>query len=177
MARTTPRAKSTGRRDDVDVIVEQWAREMPDLDTRAMEIFGRIYRLAGLMGERMERAYAEHGISRGEFDVLATLRRAGPPYRLAPTDLARSMMITTGGMTGRLDRLVRAGLLERVPHPTDKRAVFAQLTERGLEVINAAVVAGVDAQAFVADELGDDASRDLADQLREVLHLLQTRRA
>ncbi|WP_410813669.1 MarR family winged helix-turn-helix transcriptional regulator [Micromonospora sp. 067-2] len=177
MATTTPAAKPTGRPDDVDVIVDQWAREMPDLDTRSMEIFGRIYRLAGLMGDRLERAYGKHGISRAEFDVLATLRRAGAPHRLAPTDLARSMMITTGGMTGRLDRLVRAGLVERVPHPTDKRGVFAQLTEAGLDVIDSAVVAGVDAQSFVADQLGDAGSRELADHLREVLHVLETRRS
>ncbi|MEX5270235.1 MarR family winged helix-turn-helix transcriptional regulator [Kocuria sabuli] len=161
-------------RDEVDAIVAQWAQQRPELDTRTMEIFGRIYRLSAQMGERMEAAYAPYEISRGEFDVLAALRRSGPPYRLAPKDLARSLMITTGGMTGRLTRLTDAGLIRRVPHPSDKRCLYAELTETGLEVIDEAVGAGVDAQAFVADRLGDEQARALADHLRAALQILTT---
>lgn len=161
-------------RDDVDAIVAQWAQQRPELDTRAMEIFGRIYRLSALMGERMEAVYAPFGISRGEFDVLAALRRAGAPYRLAPKDLARSLMITTGGMTGRLTRLTDAGLIHRVPHPSDKRCLYAELTDAGLETIDQAVAAGADGQAFVADRLGDEQARALADQLRAALQILTT---
>ncbi len=159
------------RDDDVDVIVRQWAQEVPDLDTRAMELFGRIYRISTLMGQRMTDAYAPYALHRSEFDVLATLRRAGEPYRLAPTDLARSMMITTGGMTGRLDRLVERGLVARVPHPYDNRRTFAQLTDDGKKLIEQAVVAGVAAQKFVADEVGEDLPA-LLDTLRDVLAVL-----
>lgn len=102
-------------KDPVDAIVEQWATVRPDLDTAAMEVFGRIFRLSRAMGDRMEKAYAPHGISRGEFDVLATLRRSGEPYALSPRQLSATLMLTTGGMTGRLDKLERAGLLRRSP--------------------------------------------------------------
>lgn len=104
--------------DPVDTIVEQWARVRPDLDTRAMEVFGRIFRLSRAMGDRMERAYRPYGISRGEFDVLATLRRSGEPYTLSPRELSATLMLTTGGTTGRLDKLERAGLLRRSPTRT-----------------------------------------------------------
>jgi DNA-binding MarR family transcriptional regulator len=100
-------------KDPVDAIIEQWAEVRPDLDTAGMEVFGRVYRLARAMGDRMEKAYARYGISRGEFDVLATLRRSGEPYTLSPRQLSGTLMLTTGGMTGRLDKLERAGLLRR----------------------------------------------------------------
>ena len=99
--------------DRVDAIIGQWAVELPDLDTAAMATWGRIYRLAAAMGAAMEELYQQHGISRGDFDVLATLRRSGPPYRLTPTRLAAASMLTTGGMTGRLRRLEAAGLIDR----------------------------------------------------------------
>src|SRR5262245_39110731 len=102
--------------DDVDRIVAQWAVERPELQTEAMAVFGRIYRIARNVGDRQEVVYARHGINRGEFDVLATLRRAGHPYALSPTALCESMMLTSGGMTGRLDRLQRRGLIERAPN-------------------------------------------------------------
>lgn len=75
---------SAQRKDAVDAIIDQWAAVRPDLDTRAMEVFGRVYRLSRAMGDRVEKVYAPYGISRGEFDVLATLRRAGEPYTLSP---------------------------------------------------------------------------------------------
>ncbi len=105
-------------RDPVDAIVAQWAEVRPDLDTTAMEVFGRVNRLSRAIGERMDRAYARFGISRGEFDVLATLRRSGEPYALSPRQLSATLMLTTGGMTGRLDKLERAGLLRRSPTRT-----------------------------------------------------------
>lgn len=87
MSSQNPAPRAPG--DPVDAIIEQWALVRPDLDTRAMEIFGRVYRLARAMGDRMEKAYARFGISRGEFDVLATLRRAGEPYTLSPVSSRR----------------------------------------------------------------------------------------
>mgnify|MGYP004474141549 CR=1 FL=1 len=171
---TSTRPPQPPQPDAVDAIVAQWAGQRPELDTRAMEIFGRIYRLSAQMGERMDTAYAPYGISRGEFDVLAALRRSGAPYRLAPKDLARSLMITTGGMTGRLTRLTEAGLIRRVPHPGDRRCLHAELTDAGLELVDEAVVAGVDAQAVVAERLGEEQTRALADHLRAALQILTT---
>src|SRR5690606_41181933 len=92
------------RRDPVDAIIEQWATVRPDLDTAAMEVFGRMYRLTRAVGARMDKAYGAYGLARGEFDVLATLRRSGEPYTLSPRRLSETLMLTTGGMTGRLDK-------------------------------------------------------------------------
>ncbi|MFI0085791.1 MarR family winged helix-turn-helix transcriptional regulator [Streptomyces bobili] len=161
---------SAERKDPVDAIVEQWAAERPDLDTTAMEVFGRVSRLARAMGDRMEKAYAGLGISRGEFDVLATLRRSGEPYTLSPRQLSATLMLTTGGMTGRLDKLERAGLLRRSPDPHDRRGLQVTLTEQGLAVVEEAVGAGlaVQTEALTAALDAERAGR-LADLLRELL--------
>ncbi|AXI86743.1 MarR family winged helix-turn-helix transcriptional regulator [Streptomyces griseoincarnatus] len=155
--------------DPVDAIIEQWARVRPDLDTAGMEVFGRVYRLARAMGDRHERVYAPFGISRGEFDVLATLRRAGEPYTLSPRQLSATLMLTTGGMTGRLDKLERAGLLRRSPDPQDRRGLQVTLTEEGLRLIDEAVVAGVTEQSRALAALGPERSALLADLLRDLL--------
>ncbi|MDX3572642.1 MarR family winged helix-turn-helix transcriptional regulator [Streptomyces sp. ID05-47C] len=161
---------SAERKDPVDAIVEQWAAERPDLDTTAMEVFGRVSRLARAMGDRMEKAYAGLGISRGEFDVLATLRRSGEPYTLSPRQLSATLMLTTGGMTGRLDKLERAGLLRRSPDPHDRRGLQVTLTEQGLAVVEEAVGAGlaVQTEALTA-ALDAERADQLAGLLRELL--------
>lgn len=160
---------SAQRKDAVDAIIEQWGTVRPDLDTRAMEVFGRIYRLSRSMGDRMEKAYAPHGISRGEFDVLATLRRAGEPYALSPRQLSATLMLTTGGMTGRLDKLERAGLLRRSPDPHDRRGLQVTLTEKGLEVIDRAVGAGLAVQTEALSTMDAAQADQLAGLLRELL--------
>ncbi|MFI8306889.1 MarR family winged helix-turn-helix transcriptional regulator [Streptomyces sp. NPDC085927] len=162
-------ARPEQRKDPVDAIIEQWARERPDLDTAAMEVFGRVQRLSRAMGDRMERAYAEYGISRGEFDVLATLRRSGEPYTLSPRRLSATLMLTTGGMTGRLDKLERAGLLRRSPDPHDRRGLQVTLTERGLRLADEAVGAGLALQTEALSALGGERAEQLADLLRELL--------
>jgi DNA-binding MarR family transcriptional regulator len=155
--------------DDVDRIVEQWARERPELQTEAMAVFGRIYRLARILGDRQEKVYGALGINRGEFDVLATLRRAGAPFQLSPKALSASLMLTTGGMTGRLDRLERAGLVTRSPDPGDRRGLVITLTEHGRELVDEAVGAGLDAQREVLERLPEASRRRLSTLLRELL--------
>ena len=155
--------------DKVDGVIAQWAREIPELDTRAMELFGRIHRVSDQVRARMRGIHAEFGLRQGEFDVLATLRRSGEPYRLSPTDLARSMLLTTGGMTQRLDRLESAGWVTRVARPRDKRGVDAQLTPAGRELVDRAVRRGVAEELLIVDLLGADACRDLSDRLRDLL--------
>ncbi|MEU2713557.1 MarR family transcriptional regulator [Streptomyces sp. NPDC007205] len=156
-------------KDSVDTIVDQWAAVRPDLDSRAMEVFGRIYRLSRTMGDRMEKAYQPYGITRGEFDVLATLRRAGEPYTLSPRQLSGTLMLTTGGMTGRLDKLEKAGLLRRSPDPHDRRGLKVTLTDKGLDVIDRAVGAGLAVQTEALSRLDDEQVGQLADLLRELL--------
>ena len=156
-------------KDPVDAIVEQWAAVRPDLDTAAMEVFGRIFRLARAMGDRMEKAYVPHGISRGEFDVLATLRRSDEPYTLSPRELSATLMLTTGGMTGRLDKLERAGLLRRSPDPHDRRGLQVTLTEKGLALIDAAVGSGLATQTAALSGLDGEDADQLAGLLRKLL--------
>ena len=157
------------RSDAVDAITGQWNRERPELDTLAMAVFGRIYRLSRLMGDRTEKEYRRFGIGRGEFDVLATLRRAGAPYTLSPRQLSATLMLTTGGMTGRLDKLEGAGLLERAPDPDDRRGLKVTLTERGLGVVDESVGAGLELQQAALEGLGAEQATQLADLLRELL--------
>ncbi|MFE2702490.1 MarR family winged helix-turn-helix transcriptional regulator [Streptomyces mirabilis] len=155
--------------DPVDAIIEQWATVRPDLDTAAMEVFGRVFRLARTMGDRMEKAYAPYGISRGEFDVLATLRRSDAPYTLSPRQLSATLMLTTGGMTGRLDKLERAGLLRRSPDPHDRRGLQVTLTDKGLRLIDEAVGAGLAVQSEALAHLDEEQAGQLAALLRELL--------
>ncbi|WTP57604.1 MarR family transcriptional regulator [Streptomyces phaeochromogenes] len=155
--------------DPVDAIIDQWAAVRPDLDTAAMEVFGRVFRLSRAMGDRMEKTYARLGISRGEFDVLATLRRSGDPYALSPRQLSATLMLTTGGMTGRLDKLERAGLLRRSPDPHDRRALQVTLTDKGLTLVDEAVGAGLAVQTEALSSLDEEQAGQLADLLRQLL--------
>jgi DNA-binding MarR family transcriptional regulator len=132
--------------DAVDAIVAQWREVRPELDTVPMAVIGRIYRIADAVGSRMEAAYQRFGISRGEFDVLATLRRSGEPYTLSPSTLSSTLMITSGGITGRLDKLERGGLLVRAPDPADRRGIRVTLTDEGVELVDRAVEAGLEIQ-------------------------------
>jgi DNA-binding MarR family transcriptional regulator len=147
------------RRRRVDELVEQWARERPDLDRSSMAVLGRIERLAELLDEIFTPTLARYGLTRGDFDVLATLRRSGKPYQLTPTALSRAMMISSGGTTKRVDRLEERGLLERSPDPNDRRGIVVALTPRGVQVVDEAVA------AHVADEQRVLSALDRDDQL------------
>ncbi|MFK3729420.1 MarR family winged helix-turn-helix transcriptional regulator [Streptomyces sp. NPDC088090] len=156
--------------DPVDAIIDQWAVVRPDLETLPMEVFGRIYRLAAAMRGKVDKAYAPHGLALGEFDVLGTLRRSGEPYTLSPRELTATLMITTGGMTGRLDKLEKAGLLTRSPDPNDRRGLRVTLTERGRELVDQAVGAGLERQREALESaLTEEEAKQLAGLLRKLL--------
>lgn len=123
------------RRDHVHSVLEQWRRELPDIDRSPMGIVGRISRLAQLLQARIEPVFAEHGVNGGEFDVIASLRRAGKPYRLTPTELSKSLMVTSGGMTKRLAALEARGLIRREPDPNDGRSTAVALTRDGKRLV------------------------------------------
>src|SRR5580698_2804653 len=97
--------------DRIDQILAQWAQERPELDTRAMGLIGRIQRTAAALRPRLDRTHDTSGLQGDSFDVLASLRRSGAPYQLSPTHLYREMMLSSGAMTNRIDRLERAGLV------------------------------------------------------------------
>ncbi|MFK0692321.1 MarR family winged helix-turn-helix transcriptional regulator [Mesorhizobium sp. IMUNJ 23033] len=124
--------------------IEQWKRERPDLDVSPMAVLGRLNEASSLIArERLAPLFARFGLQSGEFDVLATLRRSGQPYALTPTELYEATMVTSGAMTNRLDRLEKAGLILRGPHPSDRRGIVVQLTGKGLALIDEAVAAHV----------------------------------
>jgi DNA-binding MarR family transcriptional regulator len=123
--------------DRADAAINQWARERPDLPSLPMAVLGRLSEAAErVMREHMNPLFAEAGLQPGEFDVLATLRRSGEPYMLSPTQLYEALMISSGGMTARLDRLERAKLIERRPDPSDRRGKLIALTNTGKRVID-----------------------------------------
>ncbi|MER7758261.1 MarR family transcriptional regulator [Streptomyces sp. NPDC097619] len=159
----------TQQQDAVDAIEAQWNRERPDLDTAPMAVFGRIYRITRAMGDEMERTYGRYGLSRGEFDVVAALRRSGEPYTLSPRELSATLMLTSGGMTGRLDKLEKAGLVGRTPDPHDRRGLRVSLTEQGLDVVDRAVTAGLEVQHRGVEGLSPEELVLLGDLLRRVM--------
>jgi DNA-binding MarR family transcriptional regulator len=123
--------------DRADLAIQQWARERPDLPPLPMEVLGRLAEASErVTRDHMDPLFAESGLQRGEFDVLATLRRSGEPYRLSPTRLYEALMISSGGMTNRLDGLERAGLIERSPDPDDRRGKLIALTAAGRRIVD-----------------------------------------
>jgi DNA-binding MarR family transcriptional regulator len=156
-------------RDRVDEILEQWARERPDVDTSPIGVVGRVSRLARALEQRLEPVYGRHGLEAGLFDVLATLRRMGPPYELCPTDLADATMLTSSGTTKRLDRLERAGLIRRKPDPEDRRSVIIELTPAGRQVVDETLPEHMANEARLLGALTDRERRELARLLRKVI--------
>lgn len=135
--------------DAVDAIVAQWQRVRPDLDLDTMAIFGRIHRTSKLAGRQLKDVFAPYGLALSDFDVVATLRRSGEPFELSPKQLSATLMLTSGGLTGRLDKLERAGLLRRLPDPNDRRGLRIQLTDEGKRVVDASVTDEIVALARV----------------------------
>lgn len=123
--------------DRAQIAADQWRQQRPDLDPSPMALLGRLSELSQLISrDHLVPFFTGHGLQPGEFDLLATLRRAGEPYALMPTALYEAAMISSGGMTSRIDRLERAGLIERRKHPSDRRGVLVALTDTGFTLID-----------------------------------------
>ena len=125
--------------DQLDRMLDQWRRERPEIEADGMALVPRVMRLAHLYDGEMARVSRSFGLKPGWLDVLSALRRIGPPCRMSATQLARWVLLSSGGMTSRLDRMEAAGLLRRRPDPSDRRGVLVELTERGRRVIDAAI--------------------------------------
>ncbi|WP_371494307.1 MarR family transcriptional regulator [Kitasatospora sp. NBC_00374] len=160
--------------DQVDVILDQWRRERPGLDLAAVGTAGRLGRFAMLAGRAVDRVFREHGLQRGEFDVLAALRRSGPPYVLIPSVLAATLMMSRAGMTSRLDRLESAGLVERRLDPDDRRSFLVALTDTGRGVVDAAFTDHAANEARLLSPLTDPERATLDLLLRKLLHGVDT---
>lgn len=159
--------------DPVDAILAQWQKERPDLDVSAMGVVGRIGRLIKHLDRSLQETFSEFGLQAGEFDVLATLRRSGQPYQLSPTKLFNTLMITSGTMTHRIDRLEQANLVQRIPDPNDRRGTLIQLTQEGFAVIEKAVAEHVATMDRLLNSLEESERQALAQLLRKLLLSLE----
>ena len=136
----------TGEIDGIDRVVAQWGREKPELDTLPMQLIGRLMRIGKHLETQIAACHKRYGLTMGEFDVLATLRRAGGDHCLTPSELIATMMLTSGAMTNRLDRLESKGLTVRVHSQEDRRSVSVALTDQGLALIDELIVEHVKIQ-------------------------------
>ncbi|MDG2617296.1 MarR family transcriptional regulator [Thermoleptolyngbya sichuanensis A183] len=120
--------------DRLDHILMQWQRESPQLNAAPLAVVGRVLRIARLLEKHRETVLAAYGLNVWSFDVLATLRRQGPPYQLKPTDLYSLLMLSSGAVTNRIDRLEQDGIVARLRDPGDRRGVIVQLTDKGIRL-------------------------------------------
>jgi DNA-binding MarR family transcriptional regulator len=155
--------------DEVDDLVAAWQAERPDLDVQPLHVLSRVSRLARHLDRARRAAFAGHGLEPWEFDVLAALRRQGPPYELSPGALLRTTLVTSGTMTNRVDRLEEAGLVRRRPDPDDKRGILVTLTPAGQARADAALADLLKAERALLAALTDGDRKALADLLRIVL--------
>lgn len=152
--------------DHVDTILGQWARERPDLDVSPMAVLGRLSRAAHLVHLRQAETFAKRGLDAASFDVLATLRRSGVPYRLAPSELRQSAMVTSSAIAQRLNRLEHAGLIVRSPNSADGRAVDVTLSDSGLALIERALPEHVDTEHELLHALSSEQRQQLVGLLQ-----------
>src|SRR6478609_12216336 len=151
--------------DHVSTIVGQWGAERPELDVSPLLVIGRIHRIAARLTPELVEVYARHGLGEGDFDVLATLRRQGPPYALTPGELGERTMVTSGAVTKRVDWLAEKGLVQRRRSASDGRSRSIVLTSRGRRVIDAAMDEHVANEARLLAGLDPDERSALGDLL------------
>jgi DNA-binding MarR family transcriptional regulator len=154
--------------DRVDEIARQWAAVRPDVDSSPLHIIARVSRLSRLIDRRLADNFARHGIEDWMYDVLATLRRGGPPYELTAGELLQQSMVTTGAITNRIDRLEQRGLVERATGE-DRRKVIVRLTPSGLRLVDEVVTTHMRTEAEILAVLSPRQQTTLAGLLRTVL--------
>lgn len=155
--------------DAIDTLLAEWQRECPDLDFWPVGVVGRIARLARILDREFREFFAGHGLEKGEWDVLAVLRRSGEPYAVTAGTLLKSELLTSGAVTNRVDRMVAKGLVERVPDPDDRRAVRIQLTSKGRELADQLIVLHLANEERLLHHLPRAEHDRLADALRTIL--------
>jgi DNA-binding MarR family transcriptional regulator len=155
--------------DGVDAILRQWADVRPDLDASGMGVIGRVSRAARILERELTTVFAAHGLQPGEFDILATLRRASTPKGMGAGSLASSAMVTSGAITNRIDRLVAKGLVTRELDPANRRAVRIALTPPGRRLVDQVVVEHAANEKRLLSMLDGDDQKQLAALLRRLL--------
>ncbi|MGA9776594.1 MAG: MarR family transcriptional regulator [Candidatus Dormiibacterota bacterium] len=155
--------------DAIDRIVAEWNRARPDLDVSPTHVLQRITRLYLLQSNSFASVFSPFGLTFGEYEVLAALLRSGPPHRMKPKELVGALVLSSGAVTNRIDRVEAAGLVERLPDPDDRRGTLVALTGEGRRVLDRAARAHLDNEERLLAGLSPRRRRELADLLRRLL--------
>lgn len=155
--------------DLVDQVISQWTTQCPTQDFAAMSVVARLFRLNAFATRDVNRTFRQHNLHQGEFDVLATLYRSGAPHAMNPQKLVEALLLTSGAMTNRLDRLEQAGLLVRNPNPQDRRGIIVSLTAEGLRLIKVVLKEYLTDLNELLDPLSAAERRQLAGLLKKLL--------
>jgi len=160
--------------DNVSRIARESCQAWPGYEASSLEVILRILRAYHFIDQELVRGLADFDVSPGEFGVLFNLRLAGPPYKMTPTQLYNRLLITSGGMTGRIDALQRRGLVCRVPDPEDRRSILVQLTETGLEHFEGVAQTHLRIMEHLTAGLTLEERDCLAGLLRKLLHNIES---
>ena len=159
--------------DFTDRVLNRWAEVRPEVDLSSLHVTGRLARLGQHLALREEAVFGQFGLNRGEVGVLAALRASGPPHTLSPGRLGKGLMLSSAGVTSRLDRLERRGLVARHPDANDRRGVNVELTDRGLELVDAAVAATAERDRDLLAGLSAAERRQMEAVLRRLLRIVE----
>lgn len=163
--------------DSVDMLMRHLTAQRPGPDISSIAVAGRIGRISMHLGAIRNEVFSPHGIAQGESDVLAALWREGPPYELSPGRLRQSVVVSSGGMTGRLDRLESAGLIARRPDPHDRRGILVRLTHKGAELTGTLIQQYLAGQSRYLAVLNPAEQDRLARLLRKLMLSAQSARS
>ena len=159
--------------DPTDRLLTGWDDARPDLEVGTLQVTARLSRIGPHLARRQEEIFSKFGLNRGEVGLLSTLRIAGPSHRLSPTRLARGLLLSSAGVTSRIDRLERRGFVRRLDDPNDRRGVIIELTDEGLAVVDAAVTANSASDRQLLARLDPDELVQLEALLRKLLSGLE----
>ena len=160
--------------DFTDRLLAKWDSARPDFDVRTLQVTARLARIGPHLARRQEAVFAQFGLSRGEVGMLSALRTAGPPHQLSPTRLGQGLMLSSAGVTSRLDRLERRGFVQRLPDPDDRRGVIVELTYAGLQIVDAAVEANSVSDRQLLERFEPAELETLEGLLRKLLAAFET---
>jgi DNA-binding MarR family transcriptional regulator len=159
--------------DWTDDLLQSWSAIKPGFEIDAYQVTSRIARLALYIARHQEQVFGSFGLNRGDVGVLSSLRIAGPPKKLSPTQLFKGLMLSSAGITSRLDRLENRGLVRRERHPSDRRGILVELTEEGRTVLDQAVAANTAAERELVQGLDRAEAAQLAALLKKMLATLE----
>ena len=155
--------------DWTDALLDRWAAVRPRQDMDPYQVTARVSRIGLHIARQQEQAFGRFGLNRGEVGVLGALRIAGPKQQLSPTRLFKGLMLSSAGITSRLDRLERRGYVKRRRHPDDRRGVLVELTDAGRDVLDQAVRANTGREKELVDSLTKREQKALAGLLKKLL--------